>query len=131
MAESQNKHNALNVSKLKASDVPEWDKRIKVESEGIVFSVWYKPNVRLYVANAPSGDRYEESSLASLKSALKSYAAPDEHSVVTVEGKTVGHIMIQDNEFFYRPVGTKVIGEKLYRPQDVRESLIKQGMKLD
>lgn len=131
MPESLNTRKTLEVSKLKAGDVPEWDNMIEVESEGIVFVVGYKPVARLYVAKAPSGDRFEESSLASLKTALKSFAAPAEHSAVTVEGKTVGHIMNQDNEFFYRPVGTKVIGEKLYRPQDVRKSLINQGMKLD
>jgi hypothetical protein len=131
MAESQNKPNALDVSKLKASDVPAWDKQIEVESEGIVFLVGHKPVARLYVAKAPSGDRFEESSLATLKRVLKSFAAPAEYAAVTVEGKTVGHIMIQDNDFFYRPVGTKVIGEKLYSPEDVRQSLIKQGMKLD
>lgn len=130
-AETRNESKPIQLAKLKASDMAEWPSFIDVDCEGLVYRVGYKRTDRVYVAKNKLGDRYESSRLASLKEEIKGDATPMEVKPVLVGGKTVGHIMNQQNEFFYRPVGTKVIGEKLYSPQDVRESLIKQGMKLD
>lgn len=125
------KTETLSLAKLKASDMCEWPGFIDVECDSVIYRVGYKPKAREYIAKAPTGDIFEASSLPSLKDQLKSDAAPTVYEPVTVGGETVGHIMNQINEFFYRPIGTKVIGEKFDDSEPLRESLRAQGMKLD
>lgn len=131
MTATHSKNNLLALAKLKAGDMAEWPRFIDVESDGIVYQFGYKPSSREYVAKNKLGDRYEASSLSEIKAQVKSDSAPARHKPVTVDGKTVGHVMNQLNEFFFRPVGTKDIGEKFWDSEPVLQSLRDQGMKLD
>lgn len=126
-----NKRKNPSLAELRAGHMPEWPSFIDVECEGLVYQVGYRAHDREYVAKIKHGDRYESPKLADIKDWIKSDAAPVQHKPVTVDGKTVGHVMNQHNEFFYRPVGTKVIGEKFWSDEPILQALRDQGMKLD
>lgn len=104
----------------------------KVEVYGAFFHLKFNHQDGVYVARSADGDVYQSPRLSDIKKDLKSDALPMVSSIVSVAGEIVGHIMNQQNWFFFRPAKSKgdLDTEKLSHPQDVFESLNIPGAEL-
>lgn len=81
---------------------------VQVVYNGVVFKVQYLRQRKLYQAVAPSGDYKTARTMGKLKAEIKNYAKLETVETITLQGKIIGHVMRQvDNQFFYRPKGTK------------------------
>lgn len=81
---------------------------VEVVYGGVVFKVQYLRARREYQAVAFNGDRKKAPTMGKLKADIKAYAKLVVVEPITLDGKTIGHVLKQiDNQFFYRPKGTK------------------------
>lgn len=81
---------------------------VEVVCGGVVFKVQYLRARREYQAVAFNGDRKKAPTMGKLKADIKAYAKLVVVEPITLDGKTIGHVLKQiDNQFFYRPKGTK------------------------
>lgn len=105
---------------------------IKVDTQGVLYDLKFNHHEGVYTARSADGDCYESPKLSDLKKELKSDATPVVSNAVSVDGVIVGHIMNQQNWFFFRPVKSKgdLDTEKQGHPQDVFESLTIPGAEL-
>lgn len=130
MSNPTSKHIQLN--DITPSELKKIRGYIKVETQGMLYDLKFNHQDGVYTARSADGDCYESPKLSDIKKELKSDATPMVSSAVTVEGEIVGHIMNQQNWFFFRPVKSKgdLDTEKLGHPQDVFESLSITGAEL-
>ncbi|MNC14195.1 hypothetical protein D3C76_165560 [compost metagenome] len=104
----QAQENPLELSELAAGDINTGLNVVEVVYGGVVFKVQYLRPRRLFEAVAFNGDRKTAPTMGKLKAEIKAYAKLETVEAVTLQGKTIGHVMRQvDDKFFYRPKGTK------------------------
>lgn len=115
----------LPLAELAANDLKRNHGYLKVETQGLTYDIKFKPSDRVYSARGEDGEYFENVNFAELKKELKRDATPFISCAVAFDGQVVGHIMNQNNLFFFRPANSKgeLDTEKLYDPDDVLESL--------
>lgn len=98
----------LELSELAVSIINTGLNVVQVVCNGVVFKVQYLRQKKLYQAVAFDGASRTAPTLGKLKTAIKDYAKLEQVQTITLQGKVIGHVMRQaDNQFFYRPKGTK------------------------
>lgn len=127
LSEQTSSHKKL--AELTPNEIKQIHGYLKVETQGVIYSIRFDPRRRVYAARNSAGDLFESTRLADLKRQLNNDATPFPTRTVALDGTVVGQIMNQHDWFFFRPAKSdgSLDTEKLCDQDDVLAMLNSRG----